>query len=244
MATVRLTLREVERSSLPDVCSLTGEPTEERSLISFRWTPVWVYLIGILCGGGVLFFVLFMVLTKRMNVNLPIHAEKKRALFIPKIAMIVGVLAGFLTLIAAGATSEAVNSNAVTGSLLGVGVLLILAAIIVGRVMLSKVVHATAITDDAITLGGVHENFAEALDEYREARKERARQRRAEEEATEAAEQALRPVIKARKVEPKPPTILRAKRVELDEEAPPRRRRREDEEDEEDRPRRRREGDE
>jgi hypothetical protein len=247
MATVRLTLREVERGLMPNVCSLTGEPTKQRHLIPFTWMPIWLYFVGFVFCGGLLYFVLFMALAKRMNVELPILAEKKRALFIPKIVMILGILVGFITLVVGTAISE--SQTTIGPVLIGVGLLVILAGLVLGRIMLIKVVHPTEITADSITLGGVHENFAEALDEYREAKKEQARKRRAEEEAAEAAEEARRPIIKARKVEPKPPTVLRAKRAQPidDEEEPPRRKRRrvddDYDEDDDDRPRRRRRDD-
>src|SRR4051794_11030028 len=165
MATVKLSKYECRRGLLPQVCMVCGAPADERKSKTFAWHTPLAYL-GLL-AGLVPFIIIALVLTKRMEVGVPLCAAHrghwwKRTLF---------VLGSFFALAAVGIGVFAYQTNQGPGNdsswlcLAWVGLLLVW--LIAAAIIQSSAIRATEITDDTIKLTKVHPEFAAALREER-----------------------------------------------------------------------------
>ncbi len=181
MASIRITRYEVQNNLLPSVCVVTGEPTTDVKRHTFRWTPPWV---GILILGGVLPYVIVaMILRKDITFDVPIASRKKGHWLWRQLFGIFGVL-GCIGLVVVGIAlangpgqqRQGPDIGLYTAAGAGVGLLLVLA----GAVILQFTsVRPKEITDEDITLTGVHENFIVAMEEDRERDEEEEEERRA-----------------------------------------------------------------
>lgn len=183
MPKVRITRREIERNLLPPVCALTGVPTEDVKRKGFTWQPQWV---GVLILAGLLpYLIVSMMLRKSMAVVLPMVKEKHghwawRALVgagsvLLSIALIVGGMAFGMN------DQNQRGGNPLGGILFAAGLIGFLASLIVWIVLNSSCIRPSEITDDEITLVGVHRNFVDALEDERDRDEEEYRKKRDEE---------------------------------------------------------------
>ncbi len=188
MATIRITRYEVRKNLLPSVCMVTGEPTGESKLHTFRWTPPWV---GVLILGGLLpYLIVAMVLRKQITIDVPLVARKRGHWFVRQAFGLLGVL-GCIVLGIAGIVMSADANNArnagpdiglILTAVAGVG---LVAVIIVALILQSTCIRPKEITDRDIILTGIHENFVVAMEEERardeeemEEKRERKREQR------------------------------------------------------------------
>src|SRR6266478_3526907 len=70
MATTRLSLYEVDRKLLPDLCMRCGEPATTHKNRNFSWYPPWIGVT--ILAGLIVYVILVAVLTKRMRVSVPL----------------------------------------------------------------------------------------------------------------------------------------------------------------------------
>ena len=181
MATIRITRYEVRKNLLPSVCMVTGEPTGDSKMHTFRWTPPWV---GVLILGGLLpYLIVAMILRKQISIDVPLAARKRGHWFVRQAFGLVGVLGcialGIAGIIMSADADNARNQGADFGLILsavaGVGLVVV---IIVALVLQSTCVRPKEITDRDITLAGVHENFVVAMEEERERDEEEEQEER------------------------------------------------------------------
>jgi len=171
MATIRITRYEVRRNLLPSVCMVTGEPTGDSKRHTFRWTPPWV---GILILGGLLpYLIVAMILRKEITIDVPIVAGKRGHWAVRQAFGLIGVLGCIALGVAGIVISSDINNQRNQG--LDLGLILTAAAgvglvvvIVVALILQSTCVRPKEITDEAITLAGVHENFVVAMEEERD----------------------------------------------------------------------------
>lgn len=215
MATVTITSREATRGLLPQVCALTGEPTDSEKRRTFYWQPAWVFVL--LPVGLVPCLIVVYCLRKQMSVRLPLvpgkhwHWGWRNALgFLTVVLSAIVFLAG--SVLTSGTNTNVADTGRVVMIAGGVGFVL---SLVLFAVLTITGIHPTKITHDHITLAGVHPNFVAALEEERERdeeagrreeeeyrrekeRKRAARERREQEEE----ERERRPVPMARRVPP------------------------------------------
>lgn len=209
MATVTITRREAERGYLPAVCALTGEPTDEVKEKTFHWRPAWIIACVFI---PLLYLIMAMVLRKQMAVRLPL-ARSKHAHWLWRDAvswvLVLGTLGVFFT---GSFLSLSRDHESLSGPFMLAGLGLFLLSLILYAVLVRLGIHPKQITDRDITLGGVHQNFVDALEEEREQeeeesareeerrRDERDRRRRERDERDERDES--RPIRRAKRVNP------------------------------------------
>lgn len=189
MASIRITRYEVQNNLLPSVCVVTGEPTTDVKRHTFRWTPPWV---GILILGGVLPYVIVaLILRKDITFDVPIASRKKghwlwRQLFgIFGVLGCIGlVLVGIALANGPGQQRQGPDVGLITAGAAGVGLLVVL---VIALILQNTSVRPKEITDEDITLTGVHENFIVAMEEDRERGEEEEEERREAKRAREAS---------------------------------------------------------
>lgn len=170
MAKIRLEKWQTSRDRLPDVCMVCGEPASDHVRKNFSWHPPWV--IVTIVAGLVIYAVLALVLTKRMAVDMPIcdrHRgywwKRSVLMFLPLLLIAVIGIAVFAL---ADQTGYRDAQGFVCGGTIGVG----LVWLIFAAVIQSLAIQPTEITDRAIMLKGVHDEFAEAFSTLRQSQRE------------------------------------------------------------------------
>jgi NhaP-type Na+/H+ or K+/H+ antiporter len=170
VATIRITRYEVEQNRLPPVCMITGEPTQETKRHKFRWTPPWVNVLLLACVIPGL--IAAMILRKQMTINIPV-AERKRYHWLWRqlfssfgvIGCIMLVVIGIVLSDRPNRQNQNFDLGLLTASAAGIGLLFVL---IVSVILQYTSVRPKEITDQDITLVGVHEHFVEAMEEERD----------------------------------------------------------------------------
>ncbi|MEO2091779.1 MAG: hypothetical protein ABGY75_20180 [Gemmataceae bacterium] len=170
MAKVRLSRREAERGLLPQVCALTGVPTEDVKRKQFWWMPSWVYLT--LLAGLLPYVIVALLVRKSMTVELPLIRGKHAHWLVRQLFALLGIL-GTLVLFFVGVVLSTDTRNGGQNETLGVvlmaaggiGFLVVLFGAIIFN---ATAIRPVEITDSHITLAGVHEEFVRALEEERE----------------------------------------------------------------------------
>ena len=171
MATITITSREASRGLLPPVCALTGEPTEDVKQKTFLWQPAWVFLL--VPVGLLPFLIVALILRKTMTVRLPL-AQRKHAHWLWRDAVswvfVLGSLGVFFT---GSFLSLSRDHQDLSGPLMLTGLGLFVLFLILYALLMRLGIHPKRITEDEITLGGVHQNFVDALEEEREQEEEK-----------------------------------------------------------------------
>lgn len=179
MAKVRITRREAEQGLLPPVCALTGESTEDVKRKTFLWQPGWISVL--ILAGLLPYLIVAMLLRKSMTVNLPL-VRAKHGHWAWRMAvgllLILGSLGAFFGGVAMNMQrdTETVGGYLMLGGLAG-----FVLSLIVVAVLNQLGIRPTEITDNDITLAGVHQNFVDALEDDRERDEEEYQRRRQEE---------------------------------------------------------------
>jgi hypothetical protein len=177
MAKVRLSRREVERGHLPPVCALTGVPTDDVKRKTFSWMPSWV---GLLILFGLLpYLIIALIMRKSMTVDLPLVREKHGHWLWRTVFLLIGVSMCVSLLVGGGIMSSGAgrgsSQESVAGVLFALGIVGFLAVLIAALVLSQKAIRPTEITDNEITLAGVHPRFRDAIEYDREEEYERDR---------------------------------------------------------------------
>ncbi len=166
MATTRLSVYEVERKLLPELCMRCGEPATVQKNRTFSWYPPWVAVTVLL--SPVIFIIVAAVLTKRMKVSVPLCDAHKSHWSIRVIIILLSFVA-LLALVAmdiALSQSEYVNILIIATVVAGLGWLVLIA------VLQSTSMRPTEITDRRISLRGVAKSFADAVLDQGDRRRE------------------------------------------------------------------------
>jgi hypothetical protein len=113
MASIELSRYEAEEGDLPDVCMICGAPATVRKRYRFTWHPVWVYLL--VPFGYLPYILVAALLTENVRcytLFCPQHKNhwRWRTLsiwggFLVLLAVIAGILVGFILPAARNATS-------------------------------------------------------------------------------------------------------------------------------------------
>ncbi len=212
MATVTITSREASRGLLPPVCALTGEPTEHVKHRTFIWQPAWVYALIPL--GLLPCLIVSLVIRKQMTVRLPLVARKHFHWGWRMLLGAFGVVISAGVFIVGGATVSGYETGKMGGWLMIGGLSGFVLSLVLLAVLTVTGIHPKKITEDEITLAGVHENFVAALEEEREQeeeeyqreeeeyRRKKERRREAREREAEREEPERGPVPIARRASP------------------------------------------
>lgn len=160
-----LTRQQIEHDALPPVCMLCGQPAGFRVDKSFSHTPAWVgwlYWAGFFPG-----LIAEHFFTKEMRVSCPFCARHRnhwrRLYWVAGLGWLIGPLVGAGPGFAAGLTLGSLAEAAPYIALAigaGIGFLVWLAALIY---LASTRIDASKVTDNEITLQGVHDSFAKAV---------------------------------------------------------------------------------
>jgi hypothetical protein len=177
MARVRLRDTETRPSRLPEVCVVCGESTEKFTKRIFTWYPRWsalLLLLGFFPGA-----IMMLVLTKRMTVHVPFCQAHRRyfqtrglLMWLPLLGFIVLTVLGLFLPYLFLEPDVADTARPVMWIVLGVCLVL---AILTVVILLNTGIRPAEITEESITLIGVNDEFADALDDLRDERR-RSRQ--------------------------------------------------------------------
>jgi hypothetical protein len=170
MPKVRLSRREAERGLLPPVCALTGVPTEDVKTKQFWWMPSWVYVT--LIAGLLPYVIIALLVRKSMTVQLPLIRGKHAHWLVRQLFALFGLL-GTLVLFFVGVVLSTDTRNGGQNETLGIALMagggIGFLVVLFGAVVFNATaIRPVEITDSHITLTGVHEEFARALEEERE----------------------------------------------------------------------------
>lgn len=168
MAEVRLSRIEAEQGHLPGVCMRCAAPAVERRHKNFSWRPSWV--IVLLFAGLLPYLIVALILEKRSRVVAPFCA--KHANHWTTRTILLWCLFGTASVIAVA--SFVALGQGKPGERNALGGALCLSAFIAGLVWLIAAavchetsVHATEITDHTVTVKGVSDAFAAAVNDLR-----------------------------------------------------------------------------
>ncbi len=195
MPNVRLTRREVHEGWLPDLCAITGQPTEER--VTRRFDTL----------GWLIFFFPMLIFVraaglKSVTIELPVVPELRDywlRRMLPSLALLTtstSVSIGGFVLIGSGEFQMVGPVAALTGAVLA------FASYFYSMFVWEKGVRVSYISDRWVKLNNVHPAFAEALDSLRDERE--ARRRPGEEEDDAEREAKWRRRRRERDTEPPP----------------------------------------
>jgi hypothetical protein len=166
MATVKLNDCNRRYYQMPDLCMRCGhEPVVDKSK-TFSRHPSWVWIL--LLAGLLPFAIVAVILTKRMRLEVPLCQRHRFHWGLRQASVLLSLLGVFgLAVVLAVLT----NSEAGRPPLLPSAVWMVLPVCAIGWLIFALVVSLTTIraveiTDYSITLTGVDQRFADAVDEY------------------------------------------------------------------------------
>jgi hypothetical protein len=168
MAKVRLGRYEAEQGRLPDLCMRCTSTATATVARRFSWHPPWV---GVLILAGLLpYAIVALVLTKKVKFPVPL-CEAHKGHWKSRAWATWGSAAGLAllgvgliaTLIALDQPGRRNPNPELFGYACFGWVVLALAWLIVVAVLQQTAIRPTEITDNSITLTGVHKDFAEAV---------------------------------------------------------------------------------
>jgi hypothetical protein len=177
MPEIRMRLREAD-GHLPAVCMCCGAPASTTKVKKMRWCPPWV---GVLILAGLLPYVIVaVILTKRATVQAPL-CEPHQGHWLNRLLLIWGSfflfgLVGLAGIIFAVNLPLPDRENAFPFVCIGTIILLVIWLVIV-IVCQNTVIRPREITDAEITLTGVCDAFVNAVEDAREERWARKRDR-------------------------------------------------------------------
>ncbi len=194
MASIRLGRYETEEYGLPPVCAKCGAKAAVAPPKRFRWAPSWLPVLIILGGIGlILFLILSAVLTKRRTVPLPLCEEHRNYWRNRAVFMYGGLVATILVAILAVTAGVMLDDKGVTedaalfGGLGAAGLFLVW--LISAAIVQAVGIRPNEITDNAISLTGLSQDFVEAVREDRRGEEDedddRSRRRRRDEDDEE-----------------------------------------------------------
>lgn len=162
MATVRLGRYELEEYDLPKVCMRCGARASHYKSRKFQWHPPWAFFVLGALGA--------MIFAKTVTMPVPL-CEKHKWHWGGRTAFLVVGLIAFvvLSLGAAAALGDNEDLAPIAFGVLGV---LFLGWLIGAVVLASTTIRPKEITDKSVTLTGVSEEFAAALNEARRGEEE------------------------------------------------------------------------
>ena len=179
MPKVKITRREAERGLLPQVCALTGEPTDDVKSRKFMWNPPWVAIT--LLAGLLPYVIIALITRKNMTVELPLVRAKHGHWMVRTLLALLGLFGSIGLAIGGGIVAGDRNNESIGLTMLAAGGILFVATIVLLIVFQFTTIRPLEITDRTITLTGIHQGFIDALEEERdrdEAEYERERDER------------------------------------------------------------------
>ena len=177
---VRLTRRGVQERRLPDVCAITGQPTEVRLTRRFDTLGWLLFLIPML-------IMVRVAGVKSVTIDLPVVPELRDYWLrrtLPPLALLTtttSISIGGFVLIWSGVLQMVGAIAALTGTVLAV------ASYFYWMFMWEKGVRVSYISDRWVKLNNVHPAFAEAVDILRDEREARRRPGEEEDDAEREA---------------------------------------------------------
>ena len=185
MARLKLHRYETERDSLPELCMACGQPATAHIRRTFSWFPPWLYVLFV--PALLIFYIVAMVLTKRMTVEVPVCDRHKGYWWKRTLLMFLPLLAICALTVVLAAVLEEVHQG--SGGYACVGT----AAMFIGWVGILiyirlNMIWPAEITDTDITLKRVHQDFVAAFE-----RMERPRRRRRDYDDDDFDDRPVRP---------------------------------------------------
>jgi hypothetical protein len=177
MSEIRLRVREAD-GFLPPVCMCCGAAASATKAKKMQWCPPWV---GILILAGLLPYVIVaVILTKRATVQAPLW-DQHQGHWLNRVLLIWGsfLLFGLIGVagIIFGANIPPPDQDNVLPFICIGSVAMLVVWLVIVIVCQNTVIRPKEITDTEITLTGVCEEFVAAVEEDREERRARKRQR-------------------------------------------------------------------
>ncbi len=208
MPNVRLTRREVREGWLPDVCAITGQPTEERVTRRFS-THGWVLFVTPVVPLAVM---AWAAMRKSVTIDLPVVREqrdywlRRTLVSLALLTTTTSVCIGGFVLSGSGAFQTVGPVAALTGAVLA------FASYFYSMFVWEKGVRVSIISDRWVKLNNVHPAFADAVSVLRDEREARRLVGEEEEEAIHEArwrrrqrERDVEPPSRALPFAPPPP---------------------------------------
>jgi hypothetical protein len=160
MPAVTVSGYECARDLLPPVCANCGRPATDRVSLRFSWSPTWTH-------GSILFEFLR---TQRMRIRLPVCSRHARWWRWKTVLILLSFLPVFGLVMAAYlyelAQPPGFAEDWLTLRLLCSGGAFLLVSGVVATILTGRI-GPKELTDRHMTLDGVHESFAAALEEHR-----------------------------------------------------------------------------
>jgi Zn-dependent protease with chaperone function len=167
MADIGIWGNEMRSGTLPQICVLTGEPTEDSMTFKFATAPGWTLLL--LLVGLLPYVIGYAITAKRAQGRLPLAGRKRGGVIAVRWGGWAAILVGIVCVFGSVATSsnEEASSTA-SGVLILLSLLFIFAGIIAVIVrgfvgIRGKVQGAPGYADHWVTLSRVHPLFADAV---------------------------------------------------------------------------------
>jgi hypothetical protein len=170
MATVRLEGWGGEGYESPPLCMKCGAPATVYKERLFSWHPPWVYALLPL---GVLFPLIAWTLTQQKRIEVPLcdahagHWWKRTTLILVGLLLVLGLLVAAVSQVGPG------GDDALAAVFLILAGLGFLAWIILAVYLTETMIRPTEIKPGSITLKGVAQEFADAVEEEEEERDRR-----------------------------------------------------------------------
>ncbi len=161
MPNIKLDREEAEAGDLPDLCMQCGETAPERVTRNFSWTPPTAAFMGGLIG-----IMIAAAFTKRMKAQVPLCEQHKNHWSWRNLVTLVGLLVPAAPLVGGillVATESAQDLPGLTAGLFIAALVLFIVWLIVIAVLNSTAIRVVEMTDQSVTLAGVHQAFVDEL---------------------------------------------------------------------------------
>jgi hypothetical protein len=168
MAQIRLTRTELQHERLPGVCMSCGQQATLYKNKTFSWFPSWVWVL-LLCSLWP-FLIVALILTKRMNVGVPLcdahryHWVKRNLFAILGLLLCAGLcFGGVLVSDDLDKNGDPALRDTIQSITFGGAGVLFVAWLITICVLQATAIRSVEITDETITLAGVSPRFIDAV---------------------------------------------------------------------------------
>ncbi len=217
MATVNISIEEAEDDLLPEVCALTGRPTEHTVRVRFSTVPWWTHFFFFL---GIWYLIEILVHRDFAVVNVPVVREHRwhwlwrRLVWVGLLVLAFGTfVAGMVVGLTAPASRGPIWQDVI---LLVIAAVLLLATAVVKETLRRSGIHMVSLSPNGVTLANLHPQFVDELhadrrqDELAALREE---ERELEEDQARREQRRAKQAAKAPPPSPPPPGVVRATRV-------------------------------
>ncbi len=180
MAQVRVSVDEAD-GRLPAVCMRCGEPATTTVTRKMQWHPSWVYIM--ILPGLLIYVIVALIMTKHIAVQAPL-CDKHKGHWFKRAMLMLGTfflfaLAGVGALVLAGNLDKPLSDQLMPFACVFSCVMAV-AWVVLVIVCKATEIGPKEITDTEVLLGGVSDNFVDAVAEADREREERRAARRRE----------------------------------------------------------------